>query len=161
MTDKIKAKKRTLSCDQVLFASPEKVFPLLCPTKEYDWIAPWKCELIYSESGFAELDCVFSTNFPDDVKETWIVDKYEKNRLIQFVRFSKSRVIRYCIELIDNRNETTNAIWTQTVISLNSDGNSYIENLSSVEYDNEIKILEKMLNHYIKTNKRLDIDEIQ
>lgn len=161
MTDKFIAKKKTLSCDQVLFASPRKVFPLLCPTKEYDWIAPWKCELIYSESGFAELDCVFLTNFPDDVKETWMIDKYDINRLIQFVRFSESRVIRYCIELIDNKNDTTNAIWTQTIISLNSDGNSFIDNLSSIEYDNEIKTLEKMLNHYIKTKRRLEINEIQ
>lgn len=161
MTDNFKAKKRTLSCDQFLFASSEKVFPLLCPTREYDWIAPWTCELIYSESGFAELDCVFTTNFHDDVKETWIVDKYEKNRLIQFVRFSDSRIIRYCIELIDNNNETTNAIWTQTVISLNSDGNSFIDNLSAVEYENEIKTLEKMINHYLKTNRRLEMNEIQ
>lgn len=155
MTGKFQAKKKTLSCDQLLFASREKVFPLLCPTREYDWIAPWKCELIYSKSGFAEPDCVFTTNFPGDVKETWIIDKYEKNRLIQFMRFSESRIIRYCIELIDNNNETTKAIWTQTIISLNSEGNSYIDNLSAAEYENEIKTLEKMLNHYIKTNKQL------
>lgn len=160
MTDKFKAKKKTLSCEQLLFASKEKVFPLLCPTKEYDWIAPWTCELIYSKSGYAELDCVFTTNFPDDVKETWIVDKFEKSRLIQFVRFSESRVIRYSIELMDNNNETTNAIWTQTTISLNHDGNSFIDNLSVIEYENEIKTLEKMLNHYIKTNRRLELNEL-
>jgi len=161
MTDKFQAKKKTLNCDQLLLASTEKVFPLLCPTKEYDWIAPWTCELIYSKSGFAELDCVFTTNFPGDVKETWIVDKYEKNRLIQFVRFSESRIIRYSIELIDNNNETTNAIWVQTIISLNNDGNSFIDNLSEVEYKNEIKTLERMLNYYIKTNKRLEINELE
>lgn len=92
-----------------------------------------------TESGFAELDCVFTTNFPDDVKETWIVDTYELNRLIQFVRFSDSRIIRYCIELVYNNNYTTNATWTQTVYSLNSDGNLFIDNLSAVEYENEIK----------------------
>jgi hypothetical protein len=161
MTDKFQAKKKTLSCNQLLFASPEKVFPLLCPTREYDWIAPWACELIYSKSGFAELDCVFTTNFPGEVKETWIVDKYEINKLIQFIRFSESRIIKYCIELIDNNNETTHAIWTQTVISLNSEGNSFIDDLSVVEYDNEIKTLEKMLNHYIKTSRRLELDELQ
>ena len=26
-------------------ASPEQVFPLLCPVREYDWIAVWQCEM--------------------------------------------------------------------------------------------------------------------
>ncbi len=161
MTDKFRAKKKILSSEQLLFAPREKVFPLLCPTKEYEWIAPWTCELIYSKSGYAELDCVFTTNFPDDVRETWLVDRYEKNGLIQFVRFSESRVIRYCIELMDNDDQTTKAIWSQTIISLNHEGNKFIENFSVLEYENEIKTLEKMLNYYLKTNRRLELKELQ
>ena len=49
-----------------LASSPEKIFPLLCPTCEYDWIDTWKCRMIYSDSGHAELDCVFKTDFPSD-----------------------------------------------------------------------------------------------
>jgi len=26
-----------------LAAAPDQVFPLLCPTREYDWIVSWKC----------------------------------------------------------------------------------------------------------------------
>ena len=43
-----------------LSGSPEQVFPLLCPTREYDWIETWQCELIYSDSGFAEPGCIFT-----------------------------------------------------------------------------------------------------
>jgi hypothetical protein len=74
-----KAKRHFVSRNLHLESTPEKIFPLLCPTKEYDWIETWKCDLIFSESGFAELDCVFNTHFEGDVKETWVVDKYEKN----------------------------------------------------------------------------------
>lgn len=35
----------------------------------------------------------------------------------------------------------------------------FIDNLSVLEYKNEIKTLETMLNHYLKTNKRLEMDE--
>jgi hypothetical protein len=159
MTEQFQAKKRTLSCKQELNASAEKVFPLLCPKREYDWIAPWSCEIIFSKSGFAELDCVFVTNFPDDVKETWMIDRYEPSRLIQFVRYSESRVIRYCIELTDKGNETTTASWTQTVISLNAEGRSCVDSLSEIEYKHEIRMLEKMLNQYLKTGKRLELTE--
>jgi hypothetical protein len=42
-------------------AAPERVFPLLCPVREADWIPGWRYKLIYSESGVAELGCVFTT----------------------------------------------------------------------------------------------------
>ena len=45
-------------------ASPEKVFPLLCPVREADWIPGWRYKLIYSESGVAELGCIFTTEHP-------------------------------------------------------------------------------------------------
>ena len=160
MTTDFQAQKKILTCKQELCATPDNIFPLLCPKREYDWIAPWTCEMIFSNSGFAELDCVFETNFPGDGKETWIVDRYEPNKLIQFVRYSESRVIRYSIELIDKRNGTTTAIWTQTLVSLNSDGNSFIENSSEKEYEIEIKTLKRILNHYLKTGRRLEINEL-
>lgn len=160
MTERFLALKKTLTCKQELDAPASEVFPLLCPKLEYDWIAPWSCEMVFSVSGYAELDCVFTTNFPGDVKETWIVDRYEPNRLIQFVRYSESRVIRYCIELMNNGNDSTMASWTQTIISLNSDGNTFINNASEIEYETEIKTLERMLNHYLKTGKRLEMNDM-
>jgi hypothetical protein len=62
-------------------AAPEKVFPLLCPVREGDWLLGWKYRLIYSDSGVAELGCVFTTPNPPgsaapdraSAKTTWIV----------------------------------------------------------------------------------------
>ncbi|MGI9537489.1 MAG: hypothetical protein ACR2PB_10480, partial [Desulfocapsaceae bacterium] len=55
-----------------LNSTPEKVFPLLCPVREYEWIPQWQCEMIYSRSGVAELGCVFSTDFKDSFgREVW------------------------------------------------------------------------------------------
>ena len=42
-----------------LKGNPEKVFPLLCPVREYEWVEPWRCDLVYTDSGVAELDCIF------------------------------------------------------------------------------------------------------
>ena len=56
---------RTIKTHTMLLeGTPESVFPLLCPIREYAWIEPWRCTLIYSESGYAEQDCVFQTDFP-------------------------------------------------------------------------------------------------
>ena len=36
-------------------APPDRVFPLLCPVREYDWIDGWECRMVYAETGVAEL----------------------------------------------------------------------------------------------------------
>ena len=42
-------------------APPEKVFPLLCPVREEEWVPGWQGRVIYSQSGVAESSCVFAT----------------------------------------------------------------------------------------------------
>ena len=147
-------KRHIVSSQQLLKATPEEVFPLLCPKREYEWIPTWDCEIIYSKSGFAELDCIFITNF-NNWKETWVVDKYEKNKEIQFIIFSENRIIRYSISLTDNNNETTAAVWEQTITSLNEDGNLYLENYDNNNFSTRIKTLETLLNHFLQTGEML------
>ena len=68
-------------------APPAEVFPLLCPVREYEWIEPWSCDMVFSESGLAESNAVFRTRFPaQGGEETWIVCRYEKDRAIAFIR---------------------------------------------------------------------------
>ena len=154
-----KARRLVVSCNQLLNFKPEKVFPLLCPQREYEWIESWRGKIIYSESGFAELDCVFSTELPGTAEEIWITDRYVENKRIQFIRYSPSMVIRYNITLTDNNDGTTTARWEQTITSLNAEGNSYIGNFSNAVYEKLIRALENMLNHYLATGEMLKMDE--
>ncbi len=60
---------------QHFHAPYSKVSPLLCPVREYEWIEPWQCEMLHSDSGFAEKNCVFRTDAPgeppDDTNEAY------------------------------------------------------------------------------------------
>jgi hypothetical protein len=150
-----KAKRCFLSAQQQLNFTPERIFPLLCPTREFDWIEGWDCELIRTESGFAELDCIFTTHFAGDEKEIWVVDRYEPNKLIQFIRSSESRVIRYSIKLSSKDNGSTTLLWQQVVTALNEKGNRYVENCSNKEFGKKINNLEKLLRHYLETGEML------
>ncbi|KJS13364.1 MAG: hypothetical protein VR67_05145 [Peptococcaceae bacterium BRH_c8a] len=153
-----KSQRTVKKFTQKLIAPPDKVFPLLCPTMEYKWIQPWKCQMIFSQSGYAENNCVFKTNFPQDIEpETWIVSQYEQNKTIQFIRFNSSLVIRHNIFLIDNGNSTTDAIIEQTITGLNEKGNKYVEGYTDEAYFEEASILEKVLNYYLKTGEMLKI----
>ncbi len=153
------AKRCLLSASQLLVGSPEKVFPLLCPIREYDWIEGWKCDLVFSQSGFAELDCIFATNFPGDEKDVWVVDQYQPNQAIQFIRVAENRVIRYRISLTDNMNGQTTAVWEQTVTALTEAGNGFVESLSNLEFGLKIKSLELMINYYLETGEMLKTEK--
>ncbi len=156
--NKFSARRTTNKYEQKLNASPKEVFPLLCPTMEYKWIQPWKCDMMYSESGYAEDNCVFKTDFPGDLEpETWIVSQYQKNKTIQFMRFNNSIVIRQNIFLIDNEDNTTTAIWEQIMTGLNDDGNKFIEQFKDEVYFDEVSTLGQMLNHYLDKGEMLKI----
>jgi hypothetical protein len=152
-TYSFKAVRRLLEAEQQLHSTPDKIFPLLCPTKEYDWIENWKCDLVYSKSGFAELDCIFKTAFPGEGEETWITDRIEPNKLIQFIRVSDLRVIRYSINLISNKNGSTTAKWEQTITALTEEGNQSVERYSNSDFEKLIRGLETMINHYLATGE--------
>ena len=59
-----KSERVIKSFTMTLDALPAMVFPLLCPVREYEWIEPWSCDMVFSASGVAENNAVFRTDFP-------------------------------------------------------------------------------------------------
>ena len=66
----------------------DRVFPLLCPVRENEWLPYWSCEIIHSDSGKAEKDCVFITNFR--IEEQFLRNS---NRWVYYNRFRTQPVI--------------------------------------------------------------------
>jgi hypothetical protein len=143
---------------QHLNAPPHKVFPLLCPVREYEWIESWECRLIYSDSGFAEDNCIFTTRFPSQGdEEVWVVSRYEKDREIHFVRVNDLRVIRFFITLTDNGDGTTTAVWKHVATGLNERGNDWVRNCTDAAFQQTVQSREKMLNHFLATGEMLRV----
>ncbi len=142
-----------------LSASPEIVFPLLCPTKEYDWIPTWQCEIIYSKSGYAELGCVFSTDFGDaSGTEIWVISTYEKNKEIGFVKTGAHHTTRYNVNLIPN---ATGSIirWAQEITSLDDHGDTIVDKITEKVYNEKMKDLNRLLENYILHGKTINHNE--
>ena len=155
-----KAKKMTRRFTQHFLGTPEKVFPLLCPTREYEWIEPWQCELLRSDSGFAEANCVFRTGvLTDGVEDVWVISHYEPNKRIDFVRFDGQRVMSYSIVLEVAHDGTTNAHNTQVLTALNEDGNRMLDNEDDDAFAFEMRVGEKLLNHFLATGEKLPFAE--
>jgi len=134
-------------------ATPDRVFPLLCPVREYDWIPGWECDVLRSVSGVAEEDCIFRTRFPRDGDPmTWVVSRYEPPSRIEFTCFvPESHVMRLRISLAP-QGADTRLHWTRRWLSVGAKGDAWIASFSEADYRQIMANLQRFLTHYLTTN---------
>jgi hypothetical protein len=139
-----------------LNGSPDTIFPLLCPVREYEWLDGWRCEMIFSESGYMEKDCVFSTYFNDiEGTDVWYVAGYEPDTFLCMIRINAISTIRFEIVLSKKPDGTTQSTWTQTITALNERGNTFIDNMTDEMYADQIHLREKEINHFLLSGTML------
>ncbi len=142
--------RRRFSSTQRVSATPEAIFPLLCPVREYDWIPGWDCRLVYTESGLAEPGCVFQTNREaDGGLDTWVIGRHEPSRHVGFVRINGLRAIRYDISLEPVAVGLTELTWTQEITALSDEGDQHVAALSEQAFTSTIAKIEQLLNEYL------------
>jgi len=152
-----KAKKLIRTYCQTINAEPAMVFPLLCPVKEAQWLDGWQYHLIYSESGFAEEGCVFSTPQEGEQDTIWIITKHDKdNYEIEFTRFtpdSRTCVLNISVE---PQNENTSSVHIEYAYTAISDeGNKFIAELTEEKFLSAVKFWEKSMNYFLETGEKL------
>ncbi len=149
------ATRKTVRHEATIGAPVEKVFPLLCPVREYDWIDGWNCRLVHSDSGFAEKDAVFTTGFRKEGFSIWTVSRYEPDRAIAFVVvFPGSHVVTVEIALTPIGPAETRLLWTCTLTSL-VEPNAYVASVDQESFDREQAFFDRALDHYCSTGKML------
>lgn len=132
---------------------PEHVFPLLCPTLEYDWIEGWNAWLIHSDSGVAEPGAVFRTRI--GTGETWIMTHSERNRRAQYTVFTGAAVMVLDILLSDNGDGTTTVEWTRTYTATSRVGRRVIRRFADDAIRGEIAAVHHSLDHFLRTGQKL------
>lgn len=149
----LKSKRKVQRFSVTLETTPEELFPLLCPAREADWIPGWDCELIYTDSGYAEENCVFKTDESNPFGEgLWVFTGFEANRYVEFVRLQKDLVTSARITVTDNGDGTVTATWHMISTGLTERGNKEVDKLSDDAHSGPVT---KMLGHYLKTGKTI------
>lgn len=152
----MEVERKVLSYTMQLESEPEIIFPLLCPTREYEWIESWECDMVFSESGFAELDGIFRTVSDESgLEDTWVISRYECPCLIEFVRWNAIRVVHYSISLKAAGPGRAESEWKQVITALGEEGNRYVANLDGNSFEEMCRMEEKMLNHFLRTGEKL------
>lgn len=134
---------------QQLVAGPERVFPLLCPVREADWIEGWDPLFVASASGLAEPDCVFVTAAqPRDA--IWYVTRHEPEAwFVEMLKISPE--LTACRLSIRLQAVATGceAVVTYQHTSLGPAGDAFIAAFTADHYAAFMRDWEARLNHYL------------
>ena len=154
LQQKPKLQRREQTFSATWQTTVDKLFPLLCPAREADWIPGWDCSIIYSSTGYAEDKCIFTTDESNSVGDgVWIFTGFEQNKHVEFVRFRKDVLLHAKITLKDNGNGTITGTWETTSTALTDEGN---RELSKMPVENKMSgALKEMIDHYLKKGKMI------
>ena len=150
-------KRLTRRYTQTIDAAPERVFPLLCPVREAEWLDGWRYTMIRSESGLAEAGAVFTTPGDDEPDTVWIVTTHDPARhIVEFVRFthqSRVCVLRIAVRPSGERRSLVDVAYTYT--SVTPAGNGFIDAATEESFLGAVTFWERSMNHWLATGRRL------
>lgn len=133
-------------------ASPEKVFPLLCPVREAEWVPGCQYRLIYSESGMAEDGCVFTTPNDAGPETVWMVTHYAPAAFKVAYAWVQPGVIatQIRIALAHAPGDKTSARIRYLYTGLSSAGNAVLYGYTREWFQSKMQSWERAINHYLR-----------
>ena len=154
---KFSPERMTREYQQTIHTTPEKIFPLLCPVREADWLDGWQYNMIYSKSGLVEEGAVFSTPCEGEEDTVWVVTKHDpKTYLIEFVRFthrSRTCVLKVAVKSKDGNSSYVDVSYTYTGIT--PEGNDFLNHFTEDAFLGAVIFWEKSMNYFLETGERL------
>lgn len=134
---------------QHLAADPSKVFPLLCPVREADWVEGWDPLAVFTDSGVAEQDCVFVTpGHPTGA--VWFITRYEpENGFLEMLKITPEVTACKIMIKLKPAGEGTEAGVTYSHTSLGPKGDAFVSSFTEGHYRKFMREWEARLNHYL------------
>jgi hypothetical protein len=134
---------------QKLVAEPSRVFPLLCPVREADWIEGWDPLAVFSQSGVAEADCVFITEESPD-NAIWYITRHEPaSALVEMIKITPAvTACKLTIRLRRTENGSEASV-TYAHTSLGPAGDAFIDSFTDAHYRQFMRDWEARINHYL------------
>ena len=143
-----------------LNAPPETVFPLLCPVLEVEWAPGWMPEMVISQSGVCEQDCIFITppELPSEPKNSiWVVTKYDPgNWALEMYKVAPEHTIsKLEISLVCDSGNSTTAHISYEITAIGAAGDKFMEEFTEDWYEGFMVEWEKAMNHYLDTGHKI------
>jgi hypothetical protein len=139
------------SYTQHLCAGPDRVFPLLCPVREAEWLERWDPIAVQTKSGAAEVDCVFSTPAAPS-KAVWYITRHEpETGFVEMIKITPEvTACKLRIQLTVTP-EGCEALVTYLHTSLGPEGDAFVGAFTEEHYLAFMVDWETRLNHFLRT----------
>lgn len=145
---------------QAINATPDTVFPLLCPVREMDWLAGWRPHWVLSASGVAERHCVFQTpgdDGPDAPAAVWVVTRHDPRALqVEMVKVAPGHTVT-CLEvsLAPRGSDGTWAEVNYEFTAIGPAGDRFLDACTPAWYREFMQRWETAMNHFLETGRAL------
>jgi hypothetical protein len=145
----------TRTYTQRLCAETGRVFPLLCPVREAEWLERWDPSWVITQSGVAENDCVFMTSASPQ-KALWYITRHEpETGFVEMLKITPEvTACKLRIQLTDTP-EGCEALITYLHTSLGALGDAFVEAYTEEHFTAFMQDWEARLNHFLRSGERL------
>ena len=146
------------SFTQSIKGTREQVFPLLCPVRESDWIPGWTTDWVITNSGVAELDCMFQTpprSEAGGAASIWVITRHDVEAFkVEMLKVTPGFTIgKLQISLSAQARNMTNATIAYEFTSLGPLGDEYLEGFTMQWYEKFMRVWEDQMNHHLATGE--------
>lgn len=150
-----KPTRATRTFTQKLLAGPDRVFPLLCPVREADWLSGWDPLVVFANSGVAEPECVFMTAAAPH-PAIWFITRHEPERgFVEMLKvLPEMTACLLSIELAATP-EGCDATITYSHTSLGPRGDAFVAGFTEDFYLDFMRDWETRMNHYLTAGEAL------
>ncbi len=147
-------------------AEPSAVFALACPKEELKWIDQWQYDMIYSDSGKNENNCIFKEkmsglfvlNAPD-IETYWYTTLYDQKsfHFHALLIYGNLAVGKFEFVVSDTDDGSSKADWRLTFTALNENGNRVADEALKDRMTAKLQFLGESAKHYLETGNMLKI----
>ena len=140
---------------QSLPAAPERVFPLLCPEREKEWLPGWSARMLHSRSGVAEPRAVFATPDGGSAEIIWVVAEHRPPERVHFVRWHPgAMVVDLELDLSSPQRDTTWLDIRYTYTAIAPPGRAAIEAMTLEQWHAQMENWQTHLDAWLRANPR-------
>jgi hypothetical protein len=134
---------------QTLHAAPERVFPLLCPVREQQWLPGFRARMIHSVSGVAEPGAVFATPQDTAPEVIWTTVEHARPRRVRFVRWHPGEMV---VDLELDLSAGTGLTWLDvryTYTAISPAGDARVQAMTEPQWIEQMTHWETTLNAWL------------
>jgi hypothetical protein len=137
---------------QTLAASPDEVFPLLCPVREAEWVDGWDPRVVFTASGVAEQGCAWVMPGSGTADPIWVVTRHDPAaHRVSFVKTTPDHSVGLIdIALAPAPDGGSHAEITYDYTALSEEGRRFVRAFTAEHYAAFMKAWEDSLNGFLR-----------